>query len=196
MATPMLIGTSSELIVLCAGLGSRFKGPGRKVLQTIGDVPLPVRLARQFAVFPTIFVIRDDWSTEEEDVLRPHGTTIRSAGRTIGESIADGLSARSADAALVVSGDTYMPDDMSIVIPRGRHWLLFDPWAWVSLLLLTTIPDMIASVRNDCTDKIAWAAARRLPCDLVRLPWRNINTEADLAAVRAAHSANGNAGKP
>jgi hypothetical protein len=189
------IGTSSGLVVLCAGRQTRFDGEGRKVLADLGGEPLAVRLARQLDVandYTTVpvsggnvvFVVAPDWTDDERAVLEPHGKVAVTERDSVCGSMADGLSALTGlDAVLVMSGDTAFVGDVP-PIPGARGWALYDPWANVSSVILVPNADTVARLLEVDGGKLDYIARFAVPCTMVKASWVNCNTSEALEEAR------------
>lgn len=181
----MKIGISSKAIFLAAGEQTRF-GPGKpKCLYEISGEPILARLIRQLEL-EAIIVISDAWEQEYTDIVKRMGDVVTvSTGLSCGHSLATGLRAcQSTHEALIVNADTVIPTLSGMPVPRGWGWALFDPWEWFVLYILRTTEAVANHCETHCRDKVEYMWQVRMPLDVFRSGWVNVNTQEDLERAR------------
>jgi CTP:molybdopterin cytidylyltransferase MocA len=177
----MRIGISSKAVLLAAGEQERFgKDKPPKCLHRVDGETLLRRLGRQLDM-PIITVIRPDWDGIHTAEVHEVGTAAKvEPGLHIGHSIAAGLEeARDVDRVVVMAADTMIPDRITRM-PRGLNWAIFDPWEWITIFVLQPSQETIDDCRDRCENKIEYMWQAKMPVDVIKTGWVNVNTMDDL----------------
>jgi len=181
----MRIGISSSAVVLAAGLQTRFgEDEAPKCLQRLNGQTILGRLARQLNM-PIVTVVGATWDGSHIAEAAEFGQVVKmDPGLSIGHSVAAGLEAsREADQSLIIAADTVIPGHIDRV-PRGLKWAILDPWEWIVLYALKPNQDTIDDCRDRCEDRVEYLWQARMPVDIIKTGWINVNTRKDLERAR------------